>query len=235
MPLRRLTGRQRFDQFNWQLAALLAFVAGAVDVSGYLALHQFTSHMSGLVAGMAADVATARENVLLGPLVVLASFLCGAAVCALMVNWLRRRERESIFAVPVLLEAVLIASLAFLPVFAHPLTALAIFSFSMGLQNAVITKISDAEIRTTHVTGMVTDIGIQLGKLFYINRRDGAEPVLADRRLLGLLTLLVTLFFAGGALGGWVYPLIGFRLMLPLAGLLALPTVLPILADLRGR
>jgi len=235
MPLRRLTGRQRLDQFNWQLAGLLAFVAGAVDVSGYLALHQFTSHMSGLVAGMAADVATSRENVLLGPLVVLSNFLFGAAACAVMVNWLRRRERESVFAAPVLLEAVLIASLAFFPVFAHPLWALALFSFSMGLQNAVITKISDAEIRTTHVTGMITDIGIQMGKLFYFNRRAGEEPVRADRRYLGLLALLVTLFFAGGTLGGELYPRLGFHLMLPLALLLALPTILPVAADLRRR
>jgi len=35
--------------------------------------------------------------------------------------------------------------------------------FIMGLQNAVITKISHAEIRTTHVTGLVTDVGIELG------------------------------------------------------------------------
>ena len=39
--------------------------------------------------------------------------------------------------------------------------------FVMGLQNAIITKISRAEIRTTHVTGLVTDMGIELGKLIY--------------------------------------------------------------------
>jgi uncharacterized membrane protein YoaK (UPF0700 family) len=105
----------------------------------------------------------------------------------------------------------------------------------MGLQNAVITKISDAEIRTTHVTGMITDIGIQMGKLFYFNRRAGEEPVRADRRYLGLLALLVTLFFAGGTLGGELYPRLGFHLMLPLALLLALPTILPVAADLRRR
>ena len=39
--------------------------------------------------------------------------------------------------------------------------------FHHGLQNALITKLSRAEIRTTHITGIVTDIGIELGKLLY--------------------------------------------------------------------
>ena len=42
--------------------------------------------------------------------------------------------------------------------------------YLMGLQNALITKISRAEIRTTHVTGLVTDIGIEMGKLIYWNK-----------------------------------------------------------------
>ena len=71
MPLRRLTGRNRSTAANWQLAALLAFTAGTVDVSGYLALRQFTSHMSGIVATMAADIATRGLDILLQPAVVL--------------------------------------------------------------------------------------------------------------------------------------------------------------------
>ena len=50
-----------------------------------------------------------------------------------------------------------------------PLTVL-VLSYIMGLQNAVITKISNAEIRTTHITGLVTDLSIEIGKMFYFNR-----------------------------------------------------------------
>lgn len=46
------------------------------------------------------------------------------------------------------------------------LTAI-LLCYVMGLQNALITKISHAEIRTTHVTGLVTDLGIEMGKLIY--------------------------------------------------------------------
>jgi uncharacterized membrane protein YoaK (UPF0700 family) len=232
MPLRRLAGRDRSTTTNWQLAALLAFTAGTVDVSGYLALHQFTSHVSGLVASMAAELAERGFHILLGASLLLASFLAGAAVCAILINWSRRRGHESLYAVPVLLEALLLASLIFLPAHLHASPALVVLSFSMGLQNAIITKISHAEIRTTHITGMVTDIGIELGKAFYWNRKPHTAAVQADRRRLLLLIMLVSLFFAGGATGAFAYPRIGFEIMLPLAVLLALPTVLPIFSDL---
>ena len=58
VPLRRMTARERTEAANWQLAALLAFNAGAVDVMGYLGLRQFTSHMSGIVATLAVEVGT---------------------------------------------------------------------------------------------------------------------------------------------------------------------------------
>jgi uncharacterized membrane protein YoaK (UPF0700 family) len=235
MPLRRLTARERSTAANWQLAALLAFTAGAVDVSGYLAFHQFTSHMSGTVAGLAADLDRFGPRSLLLPTAILFSFLAGAAFCALIVNWERRREREGLFAFPVLIEALLLASLVLPWPLRHTLLALCTLGFAMGLQNAIITKISHAEIRTTHITGIVTDIGIEFGKALYWNRSAHRTPtVAADRDRLVLLIMLVLLFSSGGALGAYAYPHIGLLLMLPLATLLALPTILPLAADLRS-
>ena len=234
MPLRKLTARHRTHAANWQLASLLAFTAGVVDVSGFLALGQYTSHMSGLVAGMAADLHSRGIAAMLHPAIALGCFVAGAASCAVMVNWERRRDRESLFAVPVLLEALLLASLA-LPAVHHSIwLALSVLSFSMGLQNAIITKISEAEIRTTHVTGMLTDIGIELGKALYFNRNRTQPRVRADSPRLRLLSLLVVLFFSGGALGAFAYPRIGFLLLVPLAAALSVFTVFPIAADLFG-
>ena len=234
MPLRRLTARERSARSNGQLAAVLAFVAGAADVSGYLALHQFTSHMSGIVASLATTLTEHGAQVLTVPAAALSAFLAGAAVCAVLINWARRRNRESLYAVPVLLEALLLAFLAFPASHTHFFLMLTLLSFSMGLQNAIITKISEAEIRTTHVTGMLTDIGIELGKALYFNRKRAQPPVRSDRSRLLLLSLLVVLFFSGGALGAFAYPRIGFLLLVPLAAALSVFTVFPIAADLFG-
>lgn len=233
MPLRRLTARERSSRANWQLAALLAITAGTVDVSGFLALRQFTSHMSGIVAIIAADLASRGMRVMLQPAMVLACFLLGAAVCALLINWSRRRDYESLFALPVLLEAVLLGSVALFGSPGHLWVTLSVLGFSMGLQNAIIAKISHAVIRTTHITGMVTDIGIELGKAMYWNRSRSLPPVRAERRHLLLLSMLVAAFFFGGALGALVYPHVGFLVMLPSALVLAALTILPITADMR--
>jgi uncharacterized membrane protein YoaK (UPF0700 family) len=99
--------------------------------------------------------------------------------------------------------------------------------------NAVITKISRAEIRTTHVTGLVTDAGIELGKLLYVNRSAGEAPVLANRERLRIHTLLIASFFTGGLAGALGFKFVGFACTLPLAIGLWMLTLRPLLQDLR--
>jgi len=234
MPLRKLTGRARSTASNVRLAAILAFTAGLVDVSGYLGLRQFTSHMTGITATLASGLGTDTATLLGKSGLILSSFLSGAVVCALLVNFSRRRDRESQFALPLLLEALLLFAVGLN--LRQPFSAtamLAALAFAMGLQNAIITKISDAEIRTTHVTGMVTDIGIELGRALYWNRSHGHEPVRARGQLLATLVLLVFAFFFGGLSAAVAFPRYGFSDLVPLAIFLATLTVLPIYTDLQ--
>jgi uncharacterized membrane protein YoaK (UPF0700 family) len=104
----------------------------------------------------------------------------------------------------------------------------------MGLQNAVITKISHAEIRTTHVTGLVTDLGIELGKLFYVNRLAHDERVVANHYKLRIHLTLISCFFVGGLVGAIGFKSVGFIATLPLSGLLALLVLRPVLNDAKN-
>ncbi len=82
-----------------------------------------------------------------------------------------------------------------------PTTAL-VLCFIMGLQNAIAIKISRAEIRTTHMTGVITDLGIKLGRLVYWNQGPRhREPVRADRDRLVTLATILGLFLAGASSG----------------------------------
>ena len=114
-----------------------------------------------------------------------------------------------------------------------PLTVM-LLCFIMGLQNALITKLSNAEIRTTHITGIITDIGIELGKLFYWNRTCGPEiaRVMADRQRLRVLSLLALYFFLGGVIGALGFSYLGYIATVPLALLLVLLASVPALDDL---
>ncbi|TPQ42974.1 DUF1275 domain-containing transporter [Cupriavidus pinatubonensis] len=242
--LRQLTGKERSPEANRELACYLSFVAGAANAGGFLAVRQYTSHMSGIISAMADNLALGSMGLLLDSLGALLSFLVGAACSAVLINWGRRENLQSEYALPLMVEAGLLLCFGLLGgnlehhewLFV-PATVM-VLCFIMGLQNAMVTKVSNAEIRTTHVTGMVTDIGIELGKLLYWNlsRTHATKPmVLANRHKLRVLTHLVGLFFLGGVAGALGFKHIGFSATLPLAALLLALAAVPVLDDMRLR
>jgi uncharacterized membrane protein YoaK (UPF0700 family) len=96
-------------------------------------------------------------------------------------------------------------------------------SFLMGLQNAVVTRISNARVRTTHVTGMVTDIGIELGNLVDLAGRHGREEEAAlNKDKLRLHGQTVASFLAGGVAGVLAYKAFGAFLLFGASALLLL-------------
>ena len=241
--LRRLTGKERSQRSNRHLAYFLAFIAGAANAGGYLAVRQYTSHMSGIVSALADNLALGDLGLCTTGLAALFAFLAGAATTAILVNWARRRQLHSEYALSLMLEAALLIAFGLLGSHLETLrwlfvpTTVLLLCFTMGLQNAIITKISHAEIRTTHVTGMVTDIGIELGKLLYWNRTQhvpAESPVKANGKKLALLCSLVTLFFVGGLAGALGFRHLGFISTLPLAAILLVLATMPVLDDLRG-
>lgn len=239
---RRLIGRDRTPDANRHLGIALAFVAGATNAGAFLAVRQYTSHMTGLVSSMADDIVLGNTPLVLSALGGLVSFILGAATTAVLVNFARRHSLHSQYALPLLLEALWMlmfglmgSQLAEIGEDFVPATVV-VLCFMMGLQNAVITKISNAEIRTTHLTGMVTDIGIELGKLFYWNRLPEAvsPPVRVNLRRLGTLSALVGAFFLGGLVGALGFKHLGYAMTLPLALLLASLALVPAADDMRA-
>ncbi|GAA1420436.1 YoaK family protein [Agrococcus citreus] len=236
--VRGLAGPDRTVRSNRDLAVLLALTAGIVNSVGFMAIALYTSHMTGLTAMLADMLATGAVDIALLCLIGIVAFVAGAAACAMLFNWGRRRGLRSRYANVLLVEAVLVLLVGLL---AQELSSterswalIALLGLTMGLQNAIITKISNAQIRTTHVTGMITDIGIELGKLAYPTRRGDPEPVRADLGRLGLHTLLVGTFFAGGLLGALAYSAIGFLTVVPTACILLAFASVPLVDDLRA-
>ena len=241
--LQRLTSRHRTRASNRQLGALLAFVAGAVNAGGFLAVQRYTSHMTGIISGIADDLAIGEVRLALSALASLLSFAAGAACTALLINWARRRQLQGKYALPLLVEALLLLGFGLVGAHLHGLpqllvpTAVLLLCFIMGLQNAMVTKISQAEIRTTHMTGVVTDIGIELGRLLYWNRsreRDQIHRVQANRDRLGIHLLILFLFFTGGLAGALAFKHLGFSATLPFALALILVATPPLWQDLRA-
>jgi uncharacterized membrane protein YoaK (UPF0700 family) len=235
--VKRIAASERTGAADTLLGMALTFVAGAINAGGFLAVGQYTSHMSGILSSMADSTAVGSLELAGLGLAAFLPFVAGAACSAMLINWGRRHHLGSRYAMPLMLEAFLLLGFGVLGWLAHPspgfvVVAVPLLCFIMGLQNATVTKISGARMRTTHVTGIVTDIGIELGKLIYWNRnRDKPDIVLADRGKLRLLALLLASFFIGGVTGALGFSQVGFLFSLPFALLLLLLAGPPLAED----
>ncbi len=213
----------RSARANLHLGAGLAFVAGALNAGGFLAVGQYTSHMTGMVSSAADFIAMGEVWLALSALVAVLAFLLGAGSTALLVNYGRRHQPAWAYVPTLLLEALLLLIFGLIGSQLLPhqflrisFTAL-LLSYVMGLQNALITKISNAEIRTTHVTGLLTDLGLELGRMLYWNRQTIGGPVMANRRRLKIHITLVVAFFVGGLTGALGFKHAGFIATVPLS------------------
>ena len=238
--LRHLTGHHRTVTSNRVLGLLLAFNAGAVNAGGFLVVHQYTSHMTGFVSMLADNLVLGQMPLVLGALGVLWAFMSGAGTTAILINWARQRKLHGSYALPLLLMAVLMLlfglvgaiTLSWPTPFAVPLTVL-LLSFIMGLQNATVTKMSSSQIRTTHMTGVVTDLGIELGKMLYWNRTGTApeSQVRANQARLRLFAGLLGMFLVGGVAGAAGFKHLGFVFVVPLALVLLALSLPPLWSD----
>ena len=238
----QLISRERNQRANRHLGALLAFVAGAVNAGGFVMLGHFSSHITGAVSRIGIHATDGDFTMLQISLGLLFSFLFGSLCASLLISWGRQRQLHGQYAAALLLEAALLAgfgligdSLEKVVWLLVPMPAL-MLCLAMGLQNALVTKVSNAEIRTTHLTGIITDIGIELGKLLYRNNPSlNAPGIVASRPKLRILTMLSLMFLSGSICGGLGFRSFGYQAALPLAGVLGLLALAPMADTLLSR
>lgn len=238
--LRYLTHRHRTRSTNVVLGGLLALHAGAINAGGFLVLQRYTSHMTGFLAQLGDGLVLQHWGWAGQALGVVLAFLAGATVCGALMEWAWHRQLRCVYALPLMLEAVLLLPFGLLGSQASswslslPLIVV-LLAFIMGLQNAVGSAASIGGLRTTHMTGNVTDVGSDLGRWLYLRaaaRRTGTPVPPRGARMVACATLLV-MFVLGCLLGAWSFSALGFVSVVPLALLLLSLSVPPMLQDLR--
>ena len=234
-------GALRSEALNRQLAWAMAFVAGAVNAGGFLAVGHYTSHMTGVASTMADMVALGDLETAMAALTMIVSFMAGAFLCTTLISLGQRRRMRSRYALTLVLEAGLLLAFGLMGTrletevrFTLPATVM-LLCFIMGMHNAVTSIISGAAVRTTHMTGTVTDIGIELSRLVYVNRhhRPGRERIMANRQKLVLLLLLLVAFIVGGVTGALAFKHVGYKATIPLAVFLCFLAARPLLLEIR--
>ena len=240
----RLLDRGRFnDKVLRQLGWAMAFIAGAINAGGFLAVHRYTSHVSGIVSGMADAWGTGEVRLALSLLVMLCCFIGGAMHSTWLILWARRQRLRGGYGVSMMEEALLLLVFGLLGaglslhkgLFTPPTVML--LCFIMGMHNTIVTKLSGGLLRSTHMTGIATDIGIELAKMSYYNRQQGPriQAVRSNRNKFRVYSLILLSFFAGGVVGALGFKHLGFGFTLPLALFLFLLGLRPAWYDVRLR
>lgn len=154
-----------------KLAISLSWVGGYTNVVALLSCHTLVSHVTGTTTWFGLAVAEGDLGKVLFFGLLVGTFWLGAVISAVLTEGARRRGVRSKYILPLAFEAVLLGVFAIgLGLLisgtlddsrAHVWWLLAAASLAMGLQNATITKISGNIVRTTHLTGVVTDFGLE--------------------------------------------------------------------------
>ncbi|MCC8424910.1 YoaK family protein [Mucilaginibacter sp. UR6-11] len=197
----RHVGTKRTYRHNVKLASLLGITAGFVNAAGFLGFSVLTTNVTGHAALFAERVAmqdwkTARVVALWMFL-----FLAGAFISGLIVSKIGRNQRFS-YVIPILMEMAILLTVALSGFkYDHSLIAKEFFAgsllFAMGLQNSLVSLVSGSVVRTTHLTGTFTDLGIELAQLF---QRKNEERTALKSKIK--LRVAIIFFFMSGALAG---------------------------------
>ena len=219
-------GNERNQSIDLRLAGLLSLVAGALNAAGFELAGLFSANMTGNISAMADNLAKGGWGaaLLFGLIVVV--FILGALLGGLLIEAGRQRGRRRIYAAVVALEAglLILTGLAALAGLIGRVEVICMLAGALGMQNAVSTRISRARVRTTHVSGMATDVGLSLAGLCM--RSDESARY---RSLLALHCTTMSAFLVGGVLGVVLHRLAGpvtFLCCGLLLALIALPEML---------
>ena len=186
-------------------AFFLAFNAGMMNALGLLSIwHQTVSHMTGNVSMLAIAILHGQSMQAIYGICVITSFVLGSLYSGYILGsshfQLGRR-----YGIPLSLSALCIF-LCWLFIPYYPRYALLWACVGMGMQNAMVSHYKGAIIRTTHLTGLLTDLGLNFG---YLLR---GLPV--EKRRIILLLLILIGFLCGGILVTWLYPYLNLHTFL---------------------
>lgn len=232
------------DKALRKLGYIMAFIAGAVNAGGFFAIGYYTSHVTGEVSAMADHLILGDIQLVILYFCMLLCFIGGAMHSTWLIIWARRSRFRSSYGISMCVESFILLVFGILGItlgtewnFLFFSPTIMLLCFIMGMHNTVITILSNGLLRSTHMTGIATDIGIELSKAmyFYKNPLKKVAAIKTNRRKLTLFIGILCYFFLGGVVGALGFRHLGFTFILPLAILLFIWGAFAVVHDLRAR
>ncbi|MCI4443806.1 MAG: DUF1275 domain-containing protein [Lentimicrobium sp.] len=200
-------GKRRSHLHNLRLATLLSFVAGIVNVTGVLAVKTLTTNVTGHFAYFAEEITKQDYLAAITFFVLTLFFLFGAFCSNFISESVAFKYPELSHVIPISIEILVLILIGFFGTKStlHSIEGRWIafgMLFAMGIQNSLVTKISKSTVRTTHLTGLFTDLGIELSQLFFFKNPDEIEKLNTS---IILRLSIITFFFFGCFFGGFAF------------------------------
>lgn len=203
----RHKGKNRTFAHNLRLATLLSFVAGLVNITGVLALNTLTTNLTGHFAFFAEEMMRHDYATAITFFIFTGFFLAGSFISSFLDELASKVNPQFSHIIPISLEMIvlffvgLFGTQSNLSSLEGKLTAFFML-FAMGIQNSLVTNISNSTVRTTHLTGLFTDLGIELSQLFFYKK---PEEVKRLKKSIFLRLAIIIFFFLGCVSGGIIY------------------------------
>ena len=222
----RHQGKSRTLKHNLQIATVLSLAAGIINVTGFLSFKQLTTNVTGHFALFIYDLANFEFWKGTIYFLYIFSFLLGSFASSFLIEKYRVNKQLNVFVIPTLIESLILISIAVtsnIVEIAYPNFIVCAMLFAMGLQNSFVTKISNAVVRTTHLTGLFTDLGIDLSHLLFPESHPNQAKL---KENIKLRIYIISSFFTGGLIGGFFYSEVNLKLnTLILAALILLSSL----------
>jgi len=199
----RHTGQRRSFLHDLRLAVLLSLSAGFINAAGFIAFQLLTTNVTGHAALLAVNIAQGDYALVQTAALWLLLFLAGAFSSGLIIARVGR-DRTAAYVIPILIIMAVVLAVALLgaSVREHVLYTrymAGALLYAMGMQNALVSVISGAVVRTTHLTGMFTDLGIDLSAMV-----SGGERSQLRQSILLRVTIILS-FLSGGVAGSLLF------------------------------
>ncbi len=221
----RHKGKTRTLKHNLRIASLLSFVAGIVNVGGFLAVQRLTTNVTGHFAFFVDEIFKLNFWQGFVYFLYIFFFFLGSFVSNLIVETISKKSNRLIYIVPTMIESIILLLLAIFGQFLihqNPNLIACSLLFAMGLQNSLVTTISNSTVRTTHLTGLFTDLGIELSQLFFYKLKDQKDKLYSS---IKLRMTIITFFFLGGLLSGILYSTLKLHVLIIAATVLIIGIV----------
>lgn len=218
----RHKGKGRTYLHNLKLASALSCVAGIVNITGVLSVGTLTTNVTGHFAYFSEAFFLKNYHLALTYLLYTFFFLLGAFISNTLMELAARYKARSSYVLPIVVEVIILLFAASSDIWKADSDRITIvlscsLLFAMGLQNALVTNVSRSIVRTTHLTGLFTDLGIELSQfLFY--KAPGERKKLT--KAIFLKAAIISCFFLGGFIGGFGFFILGSGTLVIPVGLL---------------